>query len=381
MIYFDHAATTPIDLRVLKKMQPYLEEKFGNPSSIYAIGREARAAIDHARQTIAAILQCTPKEVLFTGSGTESDNWAIFGLVEAQRKNGNHIITTKIEHHAVLYSCQELERRGFKVTYLDVDKNGFINLKELENAITQDTILASIIYANNEIGTIQDIPAISKILQSKKILLHIDACQAPGMIPIDIPALHVDAMTLNSSKIYGPKAVGVLYLKEGTKIAPLLYGGGQEFRMRAGTENVAGIIGMAEALKLITQEQSKHLSKLIKLRDLFIKNLLKLSGTKLNGDPVKRLANNVNVSFEAADGESLLLRLDMEQIAASSGSACTSGSMEPSHVLTALGLPKELIKNSIRLTLGHNNTEEEVETASRTIIRIVKDLRSTSHAS
>jgi len=377
MIYLDHAATTPIDPRVLEKMQPYLEEKFGNPSSIYTIGREARAAIDVARQTIADILKCTPKEVLFTGSGTESDNWAIFGLAEAQKKNGNHIITTKIEHHAVLHSCQELERRGFKVTYLDVDANGFIDLEDLKKAITKDTILASIIYANNEIGTVQDIPAISQILHKNnpKILLHIDACQAPGMLPIDIPTLQVDAMTINSSKIYGPKAVGVLYLAEGTKIAPLLYGGGQEFRMRAGTENVAGIVGMAEALKIITQEGVHHLPHLIKLRDLLIKNLLKLSGTRLNGDPVRRLANNVNISFESADGESLLLRLDMEQIAASSGSACTSGSLEPSHVLTALGLEKELIKNSLRLTLGYKNTEEEVLTASRIISRIVEDLR------
>lgn len=375
MIYLDHAATTPIDPRVLKKMQPYLEEKFGNPSSIYAIGREARAAIDVARQTIAEILQCTPKEVLFTGSGTESDNWAIFGLAEAQKKNGNHIITTKIEHHAVLHSCEELERRGFKVTYLDVDANGLINLEDLKKAITKDTILASIIYANNEIGTVQDIPAISKILHEQKILFHIDACQAPGMLPIDIPALQVDAMTINSSKIYGPKGVGVLYLTEGTKIAPLLYGGGQEFRMRAGTENVAGIVGMAEALRIVTQEEVHHLPHILKLRDLLIKNLLKLSGTKLNGDPVRRLANNVNVSFESADGESLLLRLDMEQIAASSGSACTSGSLEPSHVLTALGLPKDLTKNSLRLTLGYKNTEEEVETATRTIKRIVEDLR------
>lgn len=375
MIYFDHAATTPIDPRVLKKMQPYLEEKFGNPSSIYALGREARSAIDQARQTIADILQCTPKEILFTGSGTESDNWAIFGLAEAQKKNGNHIITTKIEHHAVLNPCQELERRGFKVTYLDVDASGLINLEDLKKAITKDTILASIIYANNEIGTVQDIPAISKILHEQKILFHTDACQTPGLLPIDIPTLQVDAMTINSSKIYGPKAVGVLYLKEGTKIAPLLYGGGQEFRMRAGTENVAGIVGMAEALKIITQEQSHHLPHILNLRDLLIKNLLKLSGTRLNGDPVRRLANNVNISFESADGESLLLRLDMQQIAASSGSACTSGSLEPSHVLAALGLPPELIKNSLRLTLGHNNTVEEVETATRIITRIVEDLR------
>lgn len=377
MIYFDHAATTPIDPRVLKKMQPYLEEKFGNPSSIYAIGRETRAAIDVARQTIADILKCTPKEVLFTGSGTESDNWALFGLAEAQKKNGNHIITTKIEHHAVLHSCQELERRGFKVTYLDVDSNGLINPEDLKNAITKDTILVSIIYANNEIGTVQDVPTISKILREQKILFHIDACQAPGFLPIDIPTLQVDAMTINSSKIYGPKAVGVLYLTEGTKIAPLLYGGGQEFRMRAGTENVAGIVGMAEALRIITQEGVHHLPHIMHLRDLLIKNLLKLSGTRLNGDPVRRLANNVNISFESADGESLLLRLDMEQIAASSGSACTSGSLEPSHVLTALGLPKDLTKNSLRLTLGYKNTEEEVETATRIIAHIVEDLRRT----
>jgi len=375
MMYFDHAATTPIDPRVLQKMQPYLEEKFGNPSSIYALGREARAAIDNARKTVADILKCTPKEVLFTGSGTESDNWAIFGLAEAYKKNGNHIITTKIEHHAVLHSCQELERRGFQVTYLDVDANGFINLDDLEKAITPQTILASIIYANNEIGTIQDIPAISKILHDKKVLLHIDACQAPGMIPIDIPTLGIDAMTLNSSKIYGPKAVGVLYLKEGIKIAPLIYGGGQEFRMRAGTENVAGIVGMAEALNLTMQEQDQNLPKLLKLRDLFIKNLLAISGTRLNGDPVRRLANNVNISFESADGESLLLRLDMEGISASSGSACTSGSLDPSHVLMALGLPRELTKNSLRLTLGHHNTEEEVTRASQIIASVVEDLR------
>jgi cysteine desulfurase len=377
MIYLDHAATTPIDPRVLKKMQPYLEDKFGNPSSIYAIGREARAAIDVARQTIAEILQCGPKEVLFTGSGTESDNWALFGLAEAHKKNGNHIITTKIEHHAVLHSCEELERRGFRVTYLDVDTNGRIQLEDLKKAINKDTILTSIMYANNEIGTVQDVKAISQILQNSghKIVFHTDACQAPGLLPIDIPSLQVDAMTINSSKIYGPKAVGVLYLKEGTKIAPLLYGGGQEFRMRAGTENVAGIVGMAEALKIITQEGVHNLPNILHLRDLLIKNLLKLSGTKLNGDPVSRLANNVNVSFESADGESLLLRLDMEQIAASSGSACTSGSLEPSHVLTAIGLPKDLTKNSLRLTLGHENTLEEIETASRIIVRIVEDLR------
>ncbi|HMR00795.1 MAG TPA: cysteine desulfurase family protein [Candidatus Gracilibacteria bacterium] len=373
MVYLDYAAATPLDPEVLKMMMPYLQDQYGNPSSIHQKGREARAAIEESRTTIADFFGCTPKEVIFTSGGTESNNWAVFGLAETLKGRGNHIITTAIEHDSVLKPMEQLQDRGFEVTFLQPDKDGIINPQQVAEALTTKTIFASIIYANNEIGTIQDIPQIAKILHKKNILLHTDACQAVNEIPTKMVDVGADLMTINSGKIYGPKGAGALLIKENTNITPLLFGGGQEFRMRAGTENVAALVGFASAIKKIQPEPLKT----IRLRDHFIEQLLKIEGVTLNGHPKMRLPNNINVSVEGINNESLLVRLDMEGIAASAGSACSSGSIEPSHVLLALGQTKEQAATSIRFSLGKDTTKEQIDKTVEKFAQIIYDLRGT----
>ncbi len=376
MIYLDHAATTCLDPDVLKKMLPYFTKEFGNASSIYSLGQNARAATENARADIAKILGCRAKEVIFTSGGTEANNWAVFGVAESYKNKGRHIITVKTEHDSVLKPFEQLEHRGFKVTYLDVKKDGLISLADLKKSITGETIFASIMYANNETGVIQNIPEIAKILNEKGVIFHSDACQAACYLPLNIKKLGVDLLSINGSKIYGPKGVGALYISDKIRIPPYLFGGGQEYRMRAGTENVPAIVGFAESLKITEAVKEKETVRLIKLRDFAINELLKIPGTQLNGHREKRLPNNINISLKRADGESLLLRLDMAGICASSGSACTSGSLDPSHVLMALGLPKDLVKNSLRLTLGRENTKKEIVTTLKILRSIIQDLRS-----
>lgn len=371
MIYLDHAAATPLDPRVLSKMTPFLNEQYANPSSPHSLGRKARAAIDNARADIAKILQCKAEEIIFTSGGTEANNLAIVGLAEAHKNKGNHIVTTAIEHHSILEPCRQLELRGFKVTYIKPDPRGLISIENLERALRPETILVSIIYANNEIGVVQDIAAMGKLLQKKGIIFHTDACQAAGLLPISIKDLCVDTLTLNAGKIYGPKGSGLLYKKENLKIVPLLFGGGQEHRMRSGTENVAGIVGLAEALKIAENEKEHEVARLTKLRDWLIQELTKLPGAALNGDPIHRLANNINISFEGHDAETLLIKLDNEGIAASSTSACTSGMFEPSHVLRALGLSEERVKSALRFSLGRENTQQEIEKAVDALKKII----------
>ncbi|MEZ4087419.1 MAG: cysteine desulfurase family protein [Candidatus Gracilibacteria bacterium] len=373
MVYLDYAAATPLDPEVLKTMMPYLQDQYGNPSSIHQKGREARAAIEESRTTIADFFGCTPKEVVFTSGGTESNNWAVFGLAETFKGRGNHIITTAIEHDSVLKPMEQLQDRGFEVMFLQPNKSGIIEPQQIAEAITPKTIFASIIYANNEIGTIQDIPQIAKILHEKNILLHTDACQAVNEIPTKMADVGADLMTINSGKIYGPKGAGALLIKENTNITPLLFGGGQEFRMRAGTENVAALVGFAAAIKKIQPEPLKT----IRLRDHFIEQLLKIDGVTLNGHPKMRLPNNINVSVEGVNNESLLVRLDMEGIAASAGSACSSGSIEPSHVLLALGQTKEQAATSIRFSLGKETTKEQIDKTVEKFAQIIYDLRGT----
>lgn len=382
MIYLDHAAATPVDPGVMKAMLPYFFEKFANPSSIYQFALQNRQAIDDARQKVSRILHCIPEEIYFTGGGTESNNWAIFGSAEARKNKGKHIVTTIVEHHSVLGPVEELERRGWKVAWLNVDEDGHISPAELKKAITPETVLVSIAHANNEIGTIENIAEIGEIIRKQGakdgggILFHTDACQAAGALPVDIRTLNVDLLTLNGGKIYGPKGSGILFVREGIKLVPLLYGGGQEHRQRAGTENVPAIVGFAQALEIAEKMRTKESARLTELRDSLIFGLQGLvPDTRLNGDPVSRLPNNINVSFKGVDAESLLLRMDMAGICASAGSACTSGALEPSHVLMALGLEKDLAKSSIRMTLGRENTEKDIQKILEIIPPIVEDLR------
>lgn len=378
-VYMDYAATTPVKKEVLEEMLPYFTEKFGNPSSIYKIGRESRAAIDEAREKVAKIIGSKSKEIFFTSGGSEADNWAIKGVAFANRDKGNHIITSKIEHHAVLHACEYLEKYGFEVTYLDVDEYGLVDLEQLKNAITDKTILITIMFANNEIGTIQPIEEIGKIARERGVYFHTDAVQAIGNIKIDVNKLNVDMLSMSAHKFYGPKGVGVLYIRDGVKIHPYVHGGAQEKNRRAGTENVAGIVGLAKALELAYENLEEHNKKLIYLRDKLIEEVTsKIDYVRLNGHPQKRLPGNVNFSIEFIEGEALLLSLDMMGIAASSGSACTSGSLDPSHVLLAIGLPHEIAHGSLRFTLGDFNTEEDVDYVVENLVKIVKRLREMS---
>jgi cysteine desulfurase len=378
-IYLDNAATTPVDKKVLEAMLPYYSDIFGNPSSLHSHGQEAKKAIEEAREKVAKALGADFDEIYFTSGGSESDNWALKGVAYALKEKGNHIITTEIEHHAVLNTCRYLEKEGFKVTYLPVDEYGLVKPEDLKKAITDKTILVSIMFANNEIGTIEPIEELVKIAHEKNVYFHTDAVQAVGNIPIDVKKLDVDLLSLSAHKIYGPKGVGALYIKKGVKIHSLIQGGTQERNRRAGTENVPGIVGLGEAIELITKNLDSHINKLTFLRDKLINGILeKIPYTRLNGHPTKRLPGNVNVSFEFIDGESLILNLDMAGICASSGSACTSGSLEPSHVLLAIGLSKELARGSLRLTIGKDNTEEDIDKVLEALPQIVKRLRSIS---
>ncbi|MEK9209474.1 MAG: cysteine desulfurase family protein [Patescibacteria group bacterium] len=389
--YFDHASTTELDPRVKKAMEPYWEKKFGNPSSIYAEGREAKAAIETARKTIADLISARPEEIIFTAGGTESDNLAILGGVRGHRMSSRtsdvptpHVITLKIEHHAVLRPIEELEKKGLiRAAYLDVDKNGLIDLAEFRKSLTENTILVSIGYANNEIGVIQPIAEISKIIRKfkKEIIFHTDACQAASYLEMNVQKLGVDLMAVNGSKIYGPKGIGFLYARNGIKLEPILYGGGQEKGIRSGTENVPAIVGLAEAFRLVQEQRKKESARLIKIRDFIISELQKkIPEVVLNGHPTKRLPNNVSLSVLNAEGESMVLYLDAKGIAASTGSACTSESLEPSHVIMALGLAFEYAHGSLRFTLGRKNTKKDAEYLIKTLPPIVEKLRQMSPA-
>ncbi|PIZ51522.1 cysteine desulfurase NifS [Candidatus Woesearchaeota archaeon CG_4_10_14_0_2_um_filter_33_13] len=374
IIYLDHAATTYIDPRVKEAMDPYFEDVYGNPGSLHQIGLRAREVIDKSKETIAKIINCQSKEIIFTSGGTESINLAIKGV--AFRKGEGHIITSKIEHPAVLETCHYLEQKGFKVTYLEVDNNGLIDPKELEKAITKETILITIMYANNEIGTVEPIKEIGEIAKKHKIIFHTDACQAAGALDLDVKKINVDLMTLNGSKIYGPKGVGILYKSADVKLEPLIHGGGQEFGLRSGTENVPGIIGFTKALELSQTEKEIENIRLIKLRDYLIKELLeKIPKSFLNGHKTKRLPNNVNISFLDVEGESILLYLDQKGVEISTGSACSSQKLEVSHVLDAIGLIHDAAHGSIRFTLGHRTTKEDLDYTVMVLKEIIENLR------
>lgn len=378
-IYLDNAATTSLKSEVLEEMMPILKENYGNPSSIYSIGRNARKEVEKSRQTVAEILGANPNEIFFTSGGTESDNWAIRGVAFAQlRKGKNHIITSKIEHHAVLHTVKELEKEGFEATYLDVDKNGFVNPEDVKAAITEKSALVTVMYANNEIGTIQKISEIGKVCHEKGVIFHTDAVQAVGHLEINVKEQNIDLLSLSGHKFHGPKGVGALYVKKGVRILNLMQGGAQESNKRPGTENVAGIVGLAKALEISMQNRNEKNKDLEKKRDFLITELLKIKRSRLNGDRTERLPGNVNISFEGIEGESLLLLLDAAGICASSGSACTSGSLDPSHVLLAIGLVHEVAHGSLRLSLDESTTMEELEYTVSEVKKIVERLRSMS---
>lgn len=370
----DHSATTPVDPAVRDAMLPYFSEKFGNPSSLYSIGREARRAIEEARQKVADLIGAKKEEIIFTGSGTESDNLAIKGTAYRNRKKGDHIITSSIEHHAVLNTCKYLEKQGFKVTYLPVNHEGLVNPADVESAITPKTILISVMHANNEIGTIQPIEDIGKIAKEKEIPFHTDAVQTAGKIPFNVDVLGVNLLSMSAHKIYGPKGVGALYIRKGTFVEPQLHGGGHERNLRSSTENVPGIVGFGKAAGL-AKERLPQEEALSKLRDSLIRGVLEIKESYLNGHPTKRLPNNANFRFSYIEGESMILNLDMKGVAASTGSACSSTSLEPSHVLLAIGLKPEESHGSLRLTLGHENTQEDVDYVVSVLPEIVNKLR------
>ncbi len=379
-VYMDHAATTPVDPRVVEAMLPYFTEGYGNASSVYRLGQEARKAIDEARADVAQTLNCTPREIIFTGCGSESDNLAIRGIAFGNRDKGNHIVTSSIEHHAVSHTCEQLEKHfGFQVTYLPVDKYGRVDPTDVEKAITEKTTLITIMYANNEVGTIEPIAEIGEIARAHKIPFHTDAVQAGGALDLDVEALKVDLLSLSAHKFYGPKGVGVLYLRRGVRLLPPQTGGAHELNRRAGTENVAGIVGLGTALKLAQGHRKENNRKLIALRDRLIEGVLSsIPDTQLTGHPKERLPNSASITINYVEGEGLLLGLDMMGIAASSGSACTSASLEPSHVLLAMGIPPEVAHGSLRLTLGHENSEEDVDYLLEILPGIVERLRSMS---
>ncbi|MGL4738829.1 MAG: cysteine desulfurase NifS [Cellulosilyticaceae bacterium] len=378
-IYLDHAATTPVKKEVLDAMLPYFMESFGNPSSVYQIAQQNKKALDDSRETIAKAIGAATNEIFFTSGGTESDNWAIKGIAEANKGKGNHIITSKVEHHAVLHTCEYLEKNGYEVTYLDVDTEGRVRVEDVEAAIKDSTILITIMYANNEIGTIMPIGEIGALAKSKGITFHTDAVQAIGQVKIDVKAQNIDALSLSGHKIYGPKGIGVLYIRRGLKIATIQHGGAQERGRRGGTENVPAIVGLAKAMELAYTNFEEKIERQCAMRDRLIAGVLeKIPYARLNGHTVERLSNNVNVSFEFVEGESLLLLLDMNGVAASSGSACTSGSLDPSHVLLAIGLPHEKAHGSIRFTFGESNTGADVDYVLEKLPQIVGRMREMS---
>ena len=382
IVYLDHAGTTPMDPRVLEVMMPYFSQLYGNPSSLHAVGQEARYALDESRERVSQVLHCRPREVVFTGGGTESDNAALQGVATALHETGNHVITSSAEHHAVLHACQNLETQGFDVTYLPVDSYGMIHPDAVYDAITDRTTLVSIMYANNEIGTINPIPEIAEVVQKRAgefertIVMHTDAVQAAGYLDLSVRRLGVDMLSLSGHKIYGPKGTGVLYIKRGTPFLPLILGGGQERERRAGTENIPGIVGISVALEMADSQKEATSAHCLSLRDRIIQTVLeRIPGTHLNGHPTCRLPNNANFSFTGVEGEPILLGLDMAGIAASSGSACSSGSLEPSHVLLALGQSAELARGSLRITLGKDNTAEEIDYLLEELVALVGNLR------
>ena len=376
--YFDNAATTRVKKEVVEAMLPYCTEKYGNPSSMYTKGREARRAVEEAREKVAHLINAKPNEIYFTSCGSESDNTAIKGIAYANWRKGKHIITSKIEHPAVLHTCQSLEKQGFEVTYINVDANGFIKLDELKNSIRNDTILISIMFANNEIGTIQPIEEIAKIAKMYNILFHTDAVQACGNIPIDVKRMGIDLLSLSGHKLYATKGIGALYVRSGIEFEKFMDGGHQEKNKRAGTENVPGIVALGKACELAKNNLQNHMKHLQEIRDYYINKLeSKISDVRLNGTRKKRLPGNANFSFKGVEGEALLLNLDAKGICASSGSACTTGSNSPSHVLTAIGLSQELANGALRTTFGEENTKEDVDYLIDSLIEIVQRLKTT----
>lgn len=379
IIYLDNAATTKTSPTVLETMLPYFSEYYGNASSIYSIGAKSKEAINRSRETIAATIGAQPNEIYFTAGGSESDNWALKATAEAYKAKGKHIITTKIEHHAILHTCEYLEKTGFEISYIDVDENGVVKLDQLERAIRPETILISVMFANNEIGTIQPIREIGEIAKRHGVLFHTDAVQAYGQLPINVDELHIDMLSSSAHKICGPKGIGFLYIRKGVKIRSFVHGGAQERKRRAGTENVPGIVGYGKAAEEAVSTMEERTKREADLRDYLIGRVLKeIPYTRLNGHPTKRLPNNANFSFQFIEGESLLIMLDMDGICGSSGSACTSGSLDPSHVLLAIGLPHEIAHGSLRLTLGADTTREEIDFVVDRTKAIVERLRSMS---
>lgn len=378
-VYLDNAATTALSPKVLEKMMPYLTDIYGNASSPHSFGQIARAGVEHAREQVARAINADPGEIVFTGCGTESDNTVLFGVAERYAKKGDHIITTNVEHHAILHSCAALEKKGIRVTYLPVDEDGLISPQQVRDAITDKTILVSVMFANNEIGTIMPIPEIAAVCHEKGVLFHTDAVQAAGHIPIDVKAMGIDMLSISAHKFHGPKGVGVLYERKGIRLPSYIVGGAQEKGRRAGTENVAGIVGLGEALELAVNNMSETSKRMIRMRDRLIEGIeASIPEVKLNGHRTRRLPNNVNVSIKYIEGESILLMLDMAGIAASSGSACTSGSLDPSHVLLALGLSHEVAHGSVRLTLGDDTTEEDIDYVLETLPKVAHRLRAMS---
>ena len=378
-IYLDYAATTPMRSEVLEAMQPYLTEVFGNPSSIYSYGHEAKAGVDKARTAVASLLGAREEEIVFTGGGTEADNFAIKGIGFANRSKGNHIITSSIEHHAVLETCQFMETQAFAVTYLQVDKYGMVDPDDVKNAITPETILITIMHANNEIGTIQPISEIGRIAREAGVYFHTDAVQTAGHIPSDVNELNVDMLSTSAHKLYGPKGVGALYLRKGTRIVPLIHGGEQENNRRASTENVAGIVGFGKAAELAKLELKVESTRIAAMRDRLVNSLEKnIDEIQLNGHRTRRLPNNINLTVAYTEGESIVLNLDLKGICASTGSACTSSSLEPSHVLVAIGLPQEIAYSSFRMTLGKWNTDEDIDRVIQVLPEVIADLRAMS---
>ena len=378
-IYLDNAATTPTDSRVLNAMLPYFTDGYGNPSSLHAFGQEAKHAVEEARNIIAGFIGANPEEIIFTSGGTESNNFTIKGIAYARRDKGNHIITSKIEHHAVLEPLHFLEKQGFEVTYLPVDEYGLVDPDDVEKAITERTILISLMHANNEIGTIQPISEIGKLARRREIYFHTDAVQTFGHLPINVDELNVDLLSASGHKLYGPKGVGILYVRKGVRISPFMHGGDQEQGRRATTHNVPGIVGFGKAVQLAKEEMGREIEQLTFLRDTLIKGILDgIELSRLNGHPKQRLPNNVNVSISYVEGESMLLNLDMEGIACSTGSACTSSSLEPSHVLAAIGIPRELAHGSLRFSLGRQTSEDDIGYVLSVLPGIVVKLRTMS---
>lgn len=379
VIYADNAATTPVSKKVLEAMEPFFTEYYGNPSSLYSVGREAKRHLEQAREVVAECLGAQPSEIFFTSGGSEGDNWAIKGTAHMLASKGKkHIITSKFEHHAVLHTCEQLAKEGFEVTYLDVHSDGLVRPEEVEAAIREDTAIVSIMYANNEIGTVQPIPEIGEICKRHGVLFHTDAVQAVGNVPINVKEQNIDMLSLSAHKFHGPKGVGAFYVRRGISLPNLIHGGAQERGRRAGTENVAGVVGLSVALKEACDTMEERGARLSKMRDRLIDSALKIERSRVNGDRVKRLPGNINLCFEGIEGESLLLMLDLKGVCASSGSACTSGSLDPSHVLLAIGLPHEIAHGSLRLSFSDQNTEDDVDYIIDILPGIVERLRSMS---